>query len=602
MDGQPDLRDIGKFSNDTTKAVLETFQAARRSPEWPRSVTHGLSRVWRGVENQNFVDDLWHALEQVGRSAEVVAWAFSDANDDLLGAAILAAWAFQRSGSRRVTQDVTRGVQAMQPALRSTFTALYRAYLEKAAWKLSGAGPWACHPDDPTREHKEQEEQRATNRRFCETIDLEALVGSSPVLVSASANPVNEDTQDIFISYRRDGGEHLAARVKDALKARGFSVFMDIEDLKSGKFNEALFQKIEAATDFLVILTPGCLERCRDEEDWLRKEMRYAIERKRNIVPILARGFQMPPPQTLPAEIAELPNYNGLAPAHELFEASVDRLVSKFLKAPRKCGATPSGVHSDAVPASERSDDFSTLFAERPDVIAEIEEEALRVPAQTTAEFEKLIVRLEIAACKLVPPTSLLASTTEHNRRKRLALLIEQYDPELAEAVAFAAASGLKNDPVEFPFTHGHNPVFTQWRESLEHYRQTVGSAFDISRSILSLGSAVFPLVCLSFRSSDSDGSFTTAGEHYDVTWRMDVELAQLMSRLRDLRALPFLAQAIVRHADSVNGKNDWSTGILRAVSSFGAGRATVDACLERLVGVTLTEILRERQERTSHP
>ena len=127
----------------------------------------------------------------------------------------------------------------------------------------------------------------------------------------------------------------LAARMKDALKERGFSVFMDIEDLKSGKFNEALLQKIEEATDFLVILTPGCLERCQDEEDWLRKEIRHAIASKRNIVPILARGFQMPPPQALPADLLGLPNYNGLAPAPDLFEASIDRLVSVFLKAGR---------------------------------------------------------------------------------------------------------------------------------------------------------------------------------------------------------------------------------------------------------------------------
>jgi len=112
MDGDPDLRDIGNYSNDTTKAVLETLQAARGSQEWPRAVTHGLSRVWRGVENQNFVDDVLQAMEQVGRSDEAVAWAFSDANDDILGAAILAVWAFQRSGSRRVIQDVTRGVLA----------------------------------------------------------------------------------------------------------------------------------------------------------------------------------------------------------------------------------------------------------------------------------------------------------------------------------------------------------------------------------------------------------------------------------------------------------------------------------------------------------
>lgn len=136
---------------------------------------------------------------------------------------------------------------------------------------------------------------------------------------------------DIFISYRREGGEHLAGRVKDALKARGFSVFMDVEDLKSGKFNSALFSEIERATDFLLILTPGCLDRCKNEGDWLRQEIRHAIKWERNLVPILARGFQMPPAETLPADIAELVDYNGPTPSHELFEASMDRLVSTFL-------------------------------------------------------------------------------------------------------------------------------------------------------------------------------------------------------------------------------------------------------------------------------
>jgi len=144
---------------------------------------------------------------------------------------------------------------------------------------------------------------------------------------------------DIFISYRRDGGEHLAGRVKDALERRGFSAFLDVEDLKSGKFNEALLRKIEDATDFIVILTPGCLERCKNEGDWLRREIRHAIEKKRNVVPVLARGFEMPIAAALPNDIADLPEYNGITPAHELFEASIDRLASKYLKARKN--ATP---------------------------------------------------------------------------------------------------------------------------------------------------------------------------------------------------------------------------------------------------------------------
>ena len=121
MSEQKDLREIGKYSNDTTKSVLEALQAAQSSGDWPRAVITGLSQVWRGVENQNYVEDILAAFEQVGRTDEVVTWAFSDSNDDLLGAAILAAWAFQRSGSRRVIQIVASGVRTMPPPVRWRF-------------------------------------------------------------------------------------------------------------------------------------------------------------------------------------------------------------------------------------------------------------------------------------------------------------------------------------------------------------------------------------------------------------------------------------------------------------------------------------------------
>jgi len=139
------------------------------------------------------------------------------------------------------------------------------------------------------------------------------------------------DQTDIFISYRREGGEHLAARVREALLNRGYSVFMDVEDLKSGKFTEALLNKINIASDFILILTPGCLNRCNNGDDWLRIEIAHAIQNKKNIVPIIARGFEMPKKSDLPSEIAELVEYNGLTPAHELFKASIERLSSEFL-------------------------------------------------------------------------------------------------------------------------------------------------------------------------------------------------------------------------------------------------------------------------------
>ena len=42
---------------------------------------------------------------------------------------------------------------------------------------------------------------------------------------------------DIFISYRRDGGDTLSQLIYDRLTHRGYRVFLDIESLNAGKFN-----------------------------------------------------------------------------------------------------------------------------------------------------------------------------------------------------------------------------------------------------------------------------------------------------------------------------------------------------------------------------
>lgn len=36
------------------------------------------------------------------------------------------------------------------------------------------------------------------------------------------------EAYDVFISYRRDGGEHAAKRIQEALLARGYRVFLDM--------------------------------------------------------------------------------------------------------------------------------------------------------------------------------------------------------------------------------------------------------------------------------------------------------------------------------------------------------------------------------------
>lgn len=131
---------------------------------------------------------------------------------------------------------------------------------------------------------------------------------------------------EIFVSYRRDGGEALACLISERLKQREYSVFYDVESLRSGKFNEKIFQVIDNCTDVIVVLPENGLDRCKNYDDWVRKEVAYAISAKKNIIPIMMRNFEFP--KDLPEDINELRNFNGISANMEYFEASFSKLLT----------------------------------------------------------------------------------------------------------------------------------------------------------------------------------------------------------------------------------------------------------------------------------
>ncbi len=142
----------------------------------------------------------------------------------------------------------------------------------------------------------------------------------------------------IFISYRRDGAEFLGQLLFYQLKERGYRVFFDVESLRSGKFNQRLFQVIDECTDVLVILPKDGLDRCMNSEDWVRKEIAYAIRKKKNIIPVMMRGFEFP--DSLPDDIKEIVHYNGISASMDFFEAVMDRLTGQYIQAVPDLGNT----------------------------------------------------------------------------------------------------------------------------------------------------------------------------------------------------------------------------------------------------------------------
>ena len=138
---------------------------------------------------------------------------------------------------------------------------------------------------------------------------------------------------DIFISYRRTSYE-TANLVATRLKAAGYRVFFDLESMRSGKFNEQLYDVIDNCTDFIVVLPPNALDRCVNEDDWVRLEVMHAMNRNKNIIPVMLNGFVWPKP--MPKGMEDLCNFQALtASSVEYFDLAMEKLQKRYLQSKR---------------------------------------------------------------------------------------------------------------------------------------------------------------------------------------------------------------------------------------------------------------------------
>jgi tetratricopeptide (TPR) repeat protein len=131
----------------------------------------------------------------------------------------------------------------------------------------------------------------------------------------------------VFISYRRTN-IYMARAVYGNLRANGYDAFLDYQSLDSGDFSQSLLNQIAARAHFVVILTPSALERCTNPDDWMRKEIEYAIQQKRNVIPLMFEGFDFNAINHYLVSdwLKMLPSYNGLRIPEDFFEEAMDRL------------------------------------------------------------------------------------------------------------------------------------------------------------------------------------------------------------------------------------------------------------------------------------
>ncbi|XP_043910327.1 NAD(+) hydrolase SARM1 [Protopterus annectens] len=153
-----------------------------------------------------------------------------------------------------------------------------------------------------------------------------------PALPCDTSEP-SQEGPDVFISYRRLTGSQLASLLKVHLQLHGYTVFIDVEKLEAGKFEDKLIQSVKSARNFVLVLSENALTNCMGDEemkDWVHKEIALALSTGKNIVPV-ADKFQWPDPCSLPEDMRAVLKFNGIKWSHEYQEATIEKII-RFLK------------------------------------------------------------------------------------------------------------------------------------------------------------------------------------------------------------------------------------------------------------------------------
>lgn len=117
------------------------------------------------------------------------------------------------------------------------------------------------------------------------------------LVVSAGALALwrkDRKTYDVFISYRRDNGYGIGKGIYNSLNEKKIKTFIDTHELGNGPFPKQIEEAIRSSRFFVLVLSPGALDRCANPEDWVRKEISLAWEAGLTIIPVIMPNFDIP--------------------------------------------------------------------------------------------------------------------------------------------------------------------------------------------------------------------------------------------------------------------------------------------------------------------
>jgi len=147
----------------------------------------------------------------------------------------------------------------------------------------------------------------------------------------------------VFVSYRHEDTAPYARLLKVRLNERlpDVQVFMDLDSIEAGRdFAEAIESALLSCLVLVALIGPKWLELADEEgrrrldnpDDYVRFEIRTALERCERVIPVLVDGAKMPRQQQLPEDLHKLARLNALEMSYGRFEYDEDQLSAVIKK------------------------------------------------------------------------------------------------------------------------------------------------------------------------------------------------------------------------------------------------------------------------------
>lgn len=146
-----------------------------------------------------------------------------------------------------------------------------------------------------------------------------------------------------FISYRRSDTGPYARLLKEHLSDRfpGIRVFMDLDSIEAGlDFAEVIRDAVSSCCVMVALIGSRWVtvtdeegrRRIEDPGDYVRFEIRSALERGVRVIPVLADGAKPLREQQLPPDLRQLARLSALEMSYDRFEYDETRLTAVIEK------------------------------------------------------------------------------------------------------------------------------------------------------------------------------------------------------------------------------------------------------------------------------